>query len=97
MVSGLNRLLGRDTLLVRGGGSADADQAGDLGDLEPRVTVEQEMAEHAIGEVIVAAALAEAQGRLQQAALLGRQSLFGNLRLGKPLSVIVGKRRPWQS
>ena len=45
------------------------------------------MAEHAIGEVIVAAALAEAQGRLQQAALLGRQSLFGNLRLGKPLSV----------
>jgi len=38
---------------------ADADQAGDLSDLEPRVAVEQEMAEQATGVVIVAAMLAK--------------------------------------
>src|ERR1700732_1978467 len=44
VMSGLNGLFGRDTLLVRGGGSAEAEQAGDLSDLEPGVAVEQEMA-----------------------------------------------------
>ena len=50
------------------------------------------MAEQAAGVVIVAAALPEGKGRLDQAALLGRESLFGNLCLGKPrcASVVRG-------
>ena len=56
---------------------------GDL-NFQVRVAVEQEMAEQAAGIVIVAAALPEGKGRLEQAALLGRQSLFGNLCLGEP-------------
>ena len=90
VVRGLNRLLGRDTLLVGGGGPADADQAGDLSDLEPRVAVEQEVAEQAVGVVIVAAALAEGKGRLQHAALCRRQALLGDVRLGEPLGKGVG-------
>ena len=50
VVGRLDRLLGRDALLVRGRGPADADQAGDLRDLEPGVAVEQEMAEQAAGD-----------------------------------------------
>jgi hypothetical protein len=64
VVRRLNRLLGRAALLTRSRRPADADQASDLRDLEPRVAVEQEMAEQAVGVVIVAAALAEGKDRL---------------------------------
>jgi hypothetical protein len=85
VVRRLHCLFGRDSLLARGRGSADADQASDLCDLEPGVAVEQEMTEQAAGIIIVAAALPEGKCALQQAALLGGQSVFGNLRLGEPL------------
>src|ERR1700732_1109705 len=84
VVGGLDRLLGRDPVLVRGRGPADADQASDLSDFESGIAVEEEMAEQPAGVVIVAAALPEGKGRLEQAALLGRKSLFGNLCLGEP-------------
>ena len=67
--------------------TANADQAGDLSDLEAAAAVEQEMAEQAVGVVIGAAASAEGKGRLKQPALFGRQALFGNLGIGKPLRV----------
>src|SRR5207245_10246621 len=70
---------------ARGRRPADADQAGDLRDLESGVAVEQEMAEQTAGIIIVATALPEGKRVLQQAALLGRESVSGNLRLGKPL------------
>ena len=85
MLSSLNRFLGRDALLTRGRGPADPDQAGDLSDLESRVAMQQEMAEQSSRIVILAAMLPEGKRRLQQAALLGRQSLLDNLRLRKPL------------
>src|SRR5262249_39010993 len=85
VVRRLNGFLGRNALLMRGRRSADADQAGDLRDLESGVAVEQKMAEQTAGIIIVATALAESKGVLQQAALLGRQALFANLRLGNPL------------
>lgn len=70
---------------MRGRRPAEADQAGDLSDLEPSIAVQQEMAEQAVGVIIVAALLPKGKDGLQQAALVGRQSLFGNLRLRKPL------------
>ena len=85
VVRRLHRLLGREPLLPRGGGSADAEQAGDLGDLESRVAMQQEVAEQAVGIVIFAAVLPKSEGGLQQATLLGAQSVFGNLGLRKPL------------
>jgi hypothetical protein len=84
VVGSLDDLLGRDALLVRGGGPAEADEASDLSHFESGIAVQQEMAEQAAGIVIVAAALPEGKGRLEQAALLGRQSLLGNLCLGEP-------------
>ena len=72
VAGGLDGLLGRNPLLVRGRGSAEADPARDLRDFEPGIAMEQEMAEQAAGVVIVATALPEGKGRLEQAALLGR-------------------------
>jgi hypothetical protein len=43
------------------------------------------MAEQTAGIIIVAPALPEDKRMLQQPALLDRQSVFGNLRLRKPL------------
>src|ERR1022692_4521647 len=80
----LHRFLGRDSLLVGSRGATDTDQAGDLRDLESGVAVEQEMTEQPTGIIILAAAFPESERVLQQAALLGRQSVFGDLRLGKP-------------
>ena len=91
VVRGLNGLLGREALLPGGGGPADADQASDLRDLEPAVAVEQEMAEQAVGVVIGAAALAEGEGCLQQAALLWGQALFSDVRFAEPLRKRAGR------
>src|ERR1019366_2561611 len=65
VVRRLHRLLGREPLLPRGGGSADAEQAGDLGDLESRVAMQQEVAKQAVGIVIFAAVLTKSEGSLQ--------------------------------
>jgi hypothetical protein len=85
VVRRLNRLFGRDALLTGSRRPADADQAGDLSDLEFAVGVQQEMTEQTVGIIIVAAVFPEGKRSLQHAALLCRQPLFGNLRLGKPL------------
>jgi hypothetical protein len=84
VVRGLDRFLGRDALLVRSRGPADTDQPGKLSDFESGVAVQQEMAEQAVGVIIVAATLPEGKGRLEQAALLGCQSVGGNLCLEEP-------------
>ena len=73
----LDGFLGGEALLARGGGAADAEQAGDLGDLEASAAVEQEMAEQARGVVVVALALAEAEGGLEQGVLLGVRRASG--------------------
>ena len=85
VVGCLDDLLGRDALLMGAGRPAEADQAGDLRDLESGVAVQQKMAEQPAGIIIAAAALPKGKGALQQAALRGGAALFGNLRLGKPL------------
>ena len=82
----LNRLLGRNALLMRSRGSANTHQASDLRDLESGVAVQQKMTEQTRRIVILAAALLEGKRRLQQAALFGGQSIFSNLHLGKPLA-----------
>ena len=46
--------------------------------------MEQEVAEQARGVVIVPLALAEAEGGLQQGALLGGEALFRDVCLGQP-------------
>jgi hypothetical protein len=93
VVGCLDGLLGREPLLLRGGGSAEADEAGDVGDLEAGVAVQQEMAEQTPGIIIVATALAKGPSELQQAALLGGQTLRSNPGLGKPLGKsLVGSK-----
>jgi hypothetical protein len=44
MVRGLDDLLGGEPLLFRCRGPTDADQPGDLCDLQPRLTMQQEVA-----------------------------------------------------
>jgi hypothetical protein len=77
MVGGLDDLLGRQTLLGGGGGATAAEQAGDLGDLQAGLGVEQDMAEQAAGEVVVTALLEEMKGRMQDSALGVGQGLLG--------------------
>ncbi len=85
MMRRLNRLLGRNALLMRSRGPADADQAGDLSDLESGAAVQQEMAEQARRVVIHANPLAEAKRSLQDCGLLDRQTICGNIGMGEPL------------
>src|SRR5205807_10429797 len=80
----LDGLLGGEGLLARGGGSADAEQSGDGGDLQATATVEQEMAEDTAGVIIGALALAEAEGGLEQGLLLGAEAVFGEVGLCQP-------------
>jgi hypothetical protein len=76
----LDGLLGGGGLLAGSGGAIEAEQAGDLGDREAGAAVEQEVAEQAGGVVVGALRLAEVEGGVQQAALLGGQTDFGDLR-----------------
>src|SRR3954470_23046061 len=80
-------------LLPRGGGATDVREPGDLGDLEAAVAVQQEVAEQARAVVVVPAALAEVEGRPEQAALLGGESLGGELGPGQPVAEGVGRGR----
>jgi len=59
MMGGLDNLLGGETLLRRGGGAAESQQASDGRDGQAGVAVQQEMAEQPPGVVVVAAALPE--------------------------------------
>src|SRR5262249_3314612 len=58
----LDGLLGGQPLLAGGGRPADAQEAGEVGDLEPTAAVEQEVAQQAGGVVVGALGLAEAEG-----------------------------------
>ena len=80
----LDGLLGGHPLLAGGGGTADADEAGELGDLEPGAGVEQEMGEQARGVGVVALGLAEVEGGLQHATLVGGEAVLGDTCLGQP-------------
>src|SRR5262249_49828542 len=93
VVGRLDDLLGRPPLLVGGGGPADADQAGDLGDLEAAATVEQEVAEQAVGVVVVPLPAAEAEGALEQTQLLRGEAWLGEVRLCEPCSEAVRRGR----
>ena len=89
MVRLLYGLLGSHALLPRGGGPADAEQAGECSDLQTGITMEQEMGEQARGVGVVALVLTEAEEGKQDAALIGRETVFDDLSLGQP----VGERR----
>jgi hypothetical protein len=78
MVGGLDDLLGGQPLLGAGGGATEAEQAGDLGHLQAGLGVEQNVAEQAAGEVVVAAMLEDMKGGLQDSALGFGQGIFGN-------------------
>jgi hypothetical protein len=88
----LDDLLGAELLLAGGGGPADAEQAGDRGDLQARLAVQQEVAEDTAGVIVGPLALAEAEGGPEQGALLGAQAVRGYLGLGQPALVRVGCR-----
>src|SRR5262249_52984042 len=89
----LDRLLGGEGLLPGGGWAADAQQASDLGDLEAALTVQEEVAQHSCRVVVAALLLAEAEGGLEQAALRGRQTPFGDLALSQPVGERLGRGR----
>jgi hypothetical protein len=84
MVGLLDDLFGRQVLVSGSGGAADAEQAGDLGYLQARLGVEQEVTEQARRVVVSALPLAEAVGGLEQRLLLRRQPLDGELCLFQP-------------
>ena len=78
MVGGLDDLFGGEPLLGGGGAATEAEQAGDLGHLQSGLGMEQDVAEQAAGEVVVAAMLEEMKGGLQDSALGFGQGVFGN-------------------
>jgi hypothetical protein len=84
VMSLLDDRFGREALLSRGSRAGDAEQAGDLGDLEATVTVKQKVTEQACGEVVRAKTQAEAEGGLEQGLLLRGQTQRRNLGLLQP-------------
>src|SRR5258708_38775730 len=70
VVSLPDSLLGGEVLLARGGGTSDAEQAGDVRDFEASVTVEQEMAEQTRRVVVGALLLAKAKDSPEQSVQL---------------------------
>jgi hypothetical protein len=84
-MGGLDDLLGGKALLGRGGGAAEAEEAGDLGDLQAGVAVQQPVAEQARGVVIDAAALAEVEGGFEDVALGGGQAILGDAGSREPV------------
>src|SRR3954452_23445015 len=66
-------------------------QACDLSNLEATVTMQQEVAQEATGIVVGALRLAEAESAVEQRLLLGREALFGDLRLLQPNGECVGR------
>jgi hypothetical protein len=90
VVSLLDSLFGGEFLLVGGIGSADTQQAGDLGNLESSVAVEEEMTEQARGVVVSALLLAEAEDSSEQSLQLGSETVGGNVSLFDPGSEVLG-------
>ena len=91
----LDRFLGGQALLAGGRGTADADQAGDLGDLESRPGVEQEMAEQPGRVAVVAPGLAEMESGEQHAALVGCEPVLGDPGLSEPCGEVIGGDGHW--
>ena len=82
-------------MLAGGRGTADADQAGDLGDLESRPGVEQEMAEQPGRVAVVAPGLAEMESGEQHAALVGCEPVLGDPGLSEPCGEVIGGDGHW--
>lgn len=80
----LDRFLGGQALLARGGRATDAGEARQLRDLQAGAAVEQEGGEQARGVGLGAPALAEVKGSAQRTPLIGREAVFGDLRLSQP-------------
>ena len=85
MMGNLNHLFGRDVLLLRRRRPADAENSGNLRDLQPRFAVQKKMAQHSPGVVIPAAVLNEEKTGFQHGDPIGRELLSVDLRLAKPL------------
>jgi hypothetical protein len=90
MVGLLDGLLRGQALLSGGGGSAETEQPCDLGHLEAGVGIQEKMAEQSRGVVVGALVLAEVEGAVEQAALLGGEGVYGDVRLVQPLGEGVG-------
>src|SRR5207244_1255630 len=80
----LDGLFGREGLLAGSGGSADTKESGQLGDLPSGAAMEQEVSEQTRGIVVGALGVAEAEGGLEDGALLVGEACLGNLCLGQP-------------
>jgi hypothetical protein len=79
VVSGLDDLLGRESLLRRGSGAAESEESCDLSHGESELAMQEKVAEETAGVVIATTALQKSQGGLQDGKLGSRQ---GGLRDG---------------
>jgi hypothetical protein len=78
-------LLGGEIPMAKGRTRADANQACDLGDVQPRTTVEQEVAGNPRGGVVPLALLKELECGIKDGPLLIVQPLRRNPRPTQPL------------
>src|SRR4051812_28386683 len=85
----LNDLLGGQALLAGGGGATDAEQAGDLGDLQATVAMQEEMTEQTGGVVVGTLLLAEVKDGSQEGLHLRRQTLLRDLCLSQPGGKVI--------
>ena len=96
-MGGLDDLLGGEALLGGGGGATEAEEAGDLSDLQAGATVQQPVAEQPCGVIIAAAALAEVEDRFQDVTLGSSQAVFGDMGSREPIGEGGGIRGHDQS
>jgi len=61
VMSGLNDFLGGESLLGRGSGATELEQAGDLSDWELELAVQEKMTEKSDGVIVASAALQESE------------------------------------
>jgi hypothetical protein len=85
MMGRLDHFLGRDMLLPGRRRTADAEEPGNLRHLQPRLAVQEKMAQHAPRVVILAAALNKAKTGSEQGDLIRREPLLADLCVPKPL------------
>jgi hypothetical protein len=93
VMSLLDGLLGGEVLLPGSSGARDADEASDLGDLEAGMAVEKEMGEEVGGVIVGALLLLEVESGEEEAALVGGETMFGDLGLSQPGREGVGGGR----
>jgi hypothetical protein len=60
-MSGLNDFLGGESLLGRGSGATELEQAGDLSNWELELAVQEKMTEESDGVIVASAALQESE------------------------------------